>query len=85
MQAAWVAYLCAILSQETWPFFTTTGMALMSISCLLIYTHAFLLFTLRLGGERKPRVECVTWSALAIWIGLMTSGWRMRSTKALPP
>lgn len=74
MQVMWVVYLCTILSQETWPFFTTGAMSLVSISCLLIYAHTFLIFTLRFGGQRKPRVECVTWSALALWISLMTLG-----------
>lgn len=74
MQVMWVLYLSVILSQETWPLFSTSGLTGFSLSCLLLYTQCFLIFTLRFGGERKPRFECITWGALGVWLFLALVG-----------
>lgn len=74
MQAFWAVYLSTILSQETWPGFSSFGFTAFSLSCLVLYAQCFVIFTLRFGGERRPRVEYAAWAIVGSIVLLMLGG-----------
>ncbi len=74
MQAFWALYLSTILSQETWPGFTSFTFTAFSLSCLVLYAQCFVIFTLRFGGERRPWLERAAWLVVGSIVLLMLGG-----------
>ena len=79
MELCWTLYLSVILSLEGWPGISSSTLTLLNVVFFMLYGHCFLIFVLRFHGQHKPRVEGITWAALALWTAyLAAESQRMR-------